>query len=146
MRLASKWNFHDMLNNMSRTLFWIHACPRFSFTILGSSTPTVGLLHYNYEEKLGFWQWGLLGEALGHLDLLATWTTWVSWTFRSLGGALGFLTSKAFGNLGNLGLLGYWAAWISWTFGSLWGPWSPSNLFWIFLGRILGLIISWDCW
>ena len=41
-----------------------------------------------------------------------TWTAWISWTFGSLEGAIGFLTSRIFGNFDVLTI------WIFWQFGS----------------------------
>ena len=112
--------------------FWIYACTRFAFTTLGSLAPTVSLLQYKYmwlQEKTWLWQCGLLEEALGHLDLLVTWIAWISWTFGSLEGALGFLTSRTFGNFASLGNLDLLVIWIL-----------------DLLARIIGLMISWDSW
>ena len=106
----------------------------------------------NYEKKLGFWQCGLLEETLGHLDLLVTWIAWIPWTFGSLGGAIGFLTSRTFGNFDIL------AIWISWQFGSwallatltscdLFDDFSLRAIFlYFFSSKALELLMLWNFW
>jgi len=91
----------------------------------------------DHEEMLGLWQCRLLGEALGHLDLLVTWTTRISWTFRSFEGALGFLTSWTFGNFD---ILAIWILEPLDHFDILWSLWwfkLLGNLFGSFLGKLL---------
>ena len=107
-----------MCLTMQEGLFlWLQACTKFAFTTLGSSALIIGLLQYkkcNCEEKLGFWWCGPLGKALGHLDLLIAW---ISRTFGSFRGALGFLTSRTFWlfrHLGNLNPLAIWTLWAFW--------------------------------
>ena len=82
-----------LLAMWDRPSFDYMLCTRFAFTKLGSSTQTVGLL-----------------QLRGKAQLLTMWNSWgSSWTLGSLRGALGFLTSRTFGNLeslGNLDLLG----------------------------------------
>ena len=62
--------FMTCLTMREGPFLWLHACTKFAPTTLGSSPPTEGLLQ---EVQLRERTW-LLKEALGHLDLLITWT------------------------------------------------------------------------
>ena len=83
---------------------------QFSFTILGSSGPTVAFLHeMQLQERTRLVTMWTSREALGHLDLLIIWTTWIFQTFGFLGEALGLLAiffESSFGR--NLGLMMSW--------------------------------------
>ena len=99
--------FMTCLTKWEGPFLWLQACTKFAFTTLGSSAIIMGLLQYkkcNYEEKLGFRWCGPFEGALGH--------------FGSLGGALGFLTSRTFWLFRYLGNSNPLVIWISWR-----SPW-----------------------
>ena len=101
---------------------WLHACTNFAFTMLGSTTPIIGLLQYKkcdckekarllimWTSRGSSWTLGQLGS-LGPLDPLVepldSWHLGPSWLFW---------------HLGNSNLLTIWTSWASWGFGFLWG-------------------------
>ena len=89
---------------------WLHACTctRLGFYNAGSIGSNNGPFTRNATARKN--------SASDNVDfsgkLLDTWTSWIFWTFGSLGGALGFLTSRTFWQFWHLGDLDPFATWI----------------------------------
>ena len=114
--------FMTCLTMREGLILWFHACTKFAFYNDGFIDSNDGPFTIQEMWLRGKARFLIMLTSWGSswtLDLLVIWTVWISWTFGSLEGAIGFLSSRTFANLDPLPI---WTAWIFWQFGSLCGP------------------------
>ena len=86
-----------MLNNVGRTLLLITCLYKICFYNVGfigsNNVPLTIQVNAITRKSLASNNVDFSGKLLDSMHLLVTWTSWVSWTFGSLKGTLGLLTS-----------------------------------------------------